>query len=202
MKRLVLLSVASTLIFAAVVTAAVAVMLTTRPKPVTASLMANALPAADFSLRDTEGRSVTLSSLRGKPVLLTFGYTSCPDVCPVTLVKLAQAKAQLGPRGKDLQVLFITVDPDRDRPDVVRSYLAQYDPAFLGLIPTPEELEEVAKTYHVVYEKQPGSEAAGYTMAHTAATLVIDREGRVRMLFWPEMSPDEMASDLQTVLGL
>jgi protein SCO1/2 len=202
MKRLVFLLVASTVAFVLVVAGAIAIALANRPKPVTASLLAEPLPAADFTLRDTAGRPVALSSLRGQPVLLTFGYTSCPDVCPVTLVKLAQAKKQLGSRGHDLHVVFVTVDPERDRADVLANYLAQYDPAFIGLVPTPEELEQVAKTYHVVYEKQPGSEAIGYTMAHTAATLVIDREGRVRMLFWPEMTPDEMASDLRTVLGL
>jgi protein SCO1/2 len=202
MKRLILLSVASTLVFVIVVAGAVAMLLASRPAPVTASLMATPLPAADFTLRDTAGQPVALSSLRGKPVLLTFGYTSCPDVCPITLVKLAQAKSQLGARGKDLQVVFVTVDPDRDRPDVVRAYLDQYDRSFIGLVPTAEELEQVARLYHLVYEKEPASEALGYTVAHTAATIVIDRDGKVRMLFWPEMTPDEMASDLRTVLGL
>ncbi|MCS6803167.1 MAG: SCO family protein [Chloroflexota bacterium] len=202
MKRLVALSVVSTVAFVLVVAGAVTILLTSQRKAVTASLITPPLPAADFTLRDTSGQLVALSSLRGKPVLLTFGYTSCPDVCPITLAKLAYAKSQLGARGRDLHVIFVTVDPERDRPDVVRAYLDRYDRSFIGLIPTAEELEQVAKLYHLVYEKEPASEALGYIINHTAATIVIDREGLVRMLFWPEMTPDEMASDLRTVLGL
>ncbi|MFN8532831.1 MAG: SCO family protein [Dehalococcoidia bacterium] len=202
MKRLVFFLVASVLGAALIIGGGMAIAIATRPKPVTASVLTPPAPAADFTLRDVNGQSVSLASLRGKPVLMTFGYTFCPDVCPITLVKLAQAKKLLGKGGQDLQVVFVTVDPDRDTADVIKRYLAQYDPAFIGLVPTPTELADLAKTYNVVYEKQPGSEASGYTMAHTAATLVIDGQGRVRMLFWPDMTPDEMASDLRTVVGV
>jgi protein SCO1/2 len=202
MKRLFLFVGASLGTLVVIVVAMMAVAYVTRPKPVYGSKIAEPLPAADFTLRDVNGAPVTLSSLRGKPTLVTFGYTTCPDVCPITLVKLAQAKKALGKAGDDLQVVFVTVDPERDTPEKVRAYLAQYDPAFIGLVPTPEELQQVAKTYAVQYEKTPGSEATGYLMAHTAATMVIDRNGDVRLLFWPELTPDEMASDLRTVLGV
>ncbi|GIW09549.1 MAG: lipoprotein [Dehalococcoidia bacterium] len=202
MRRVVLFLVASLLAFVVVFGGALALAYALRPRTLTGSPLAEPIPAADFTLRDTAGGSVSLASLRGRPVLLTFGYTHCPDVCPLTLSNLAAAKRLLGRSGQDLQVLFITVDPERDTPTTLRAYLDRFDPAFIGLVPTPEELPALARTYTVQYERLPGSEASGYLMGHTSATFVLDRELRIRLLLWPEMTPEQIAGDLRTVLGL
>jgi protein SCO1/2 len=124
-------------------------------------------PAADFVLNTSDGSEFRLSSYRGKVVLLDFGYTFCPDICPTTLAELAQVRAQLGEAAKQVQVVFITVDPERDSPERLRSYAQAFDPSFIGLTGSPEQLEEVRQAYDVVAEKQvvPGTSAV-YLIAY------------------------------------
>lgn len=139
--------------------------------------------AKDFSLPDTNGQTRTLADYRGKVVVLLFGYTHCPDVCPTTLAELSQALDQLGPdMASRVQVLFVTVDPQRDTPSLLAQYAAAFNPSFRALRPaTTAQLNKVTNDFHFVYQKVPGSDASNYTMNHTAAALVFDPAGRLRL---------------------
>lgn len=200
MKRPLILAGSATLLAIVVAVGATLAVLSKQPRQIYGTLIDDPAPAADFSVQATTGETVKLSDFRGKAVALFFGYTSCPDVCPLTMSTLAQAKKKLGTEGQDLQVLFMTVDPERDTPAIMKRYVTQYDPSFIGLIPTETELEQITKTYGIFYEKEPGSTATGYLMAHTASTIVLDRQGNVRLILNPAMESSEMASDLRVVL--
>ncbi|MFD0669235.1 SCO family protein [Ramlibacter sp. MAHUQ-53] len=156
--------------------------------------------AKDFALTDHDGQPRTLQDFRGKLVVLFFGYTQCPDVCPTTLTDLAEVKRQLGPDGDKLQGLFVTVDPERDTPEVLKAYMANFDPAFLALRGTPAQLEEVAKDFKVYYKKVEGKAPGAYTMDHSAAHLVYDTQGRLRLYVRPGTGPKVLAEDLKLLL--
>ncbi|MCS7002362.1 MAG: SCO family protein [Dehalococcoidia bacterium] len=201
-KRFALLTAAA-LVFSIVVGFGIAVgAAALRPSGGTfyGQIIAPPLAAANFTLPSTRGGDTSLSDFRGKYVLLFFGFTNCPDVCPVTLVKLAQTKQRLGPLGDQVQIALVTVDPERDTVDQLRRYLAQYDPNAVGFTGTPEQIAVVLQQYGIVAERVPIDGALGYTYNHTASTLVIDRQGQVRALLSPEMSSEEMASDLRFLL--
>ncbi len=157
-------------------------------------------PAADFTLTDQEGRSVRLSDYRGRVVLLFFGYTHCPDVCPTTLAKLNYVVQELGEAAREVQVIFISVDPERDTPAAMKRYLSHFDPAFVGLTGRPEEIEAVTRAYGVYVEKEEVGSAAGYLVTHSARTYVIDREGRLVLTFAYETEPQDLAADLEQLL--
>jgi protein SCO1/2 len=157
-------------------------------------------PAADFTLTGPDGKTVSLSDFRGKVVALYFGYTFCPDVCPTTMAALAQAMRDLGAKADDVQVVMVTVDPERDTPDKLNTYVTAFDPRFIGLSGTPDEIARAAQPFGVVYKKHAGSSATNYLVDHTASTTVIDRDGRVRLI-WPYGTPsDELAADLDHLL--
>ncbi|MCS7222769.1 MAG: SCO family protein [Anaerolineae bacterium] len=156
--------------------------------------------APDFTLIDQEGRSVRLSDYRGRLVLLFFGYTHCPDVCPTTLAKLRYALQELGEVAREVQVIFISVDPERDTPEVVKRYLSHFDPTFVGLTGRPEEIEAVTQAYGVYVEKEEVGSAAGYLITHSARTYVIDREGRLVLTFIYETEPQDIVADLKQLL--
>jgi protein SCO1 len=157
--------------------------------------------AMDFSLQAADGSQFRLNQQRGKIVLLTFGYTFCPDVCPTTLVELSQVRARLGDAGKRVQVAFITLDLERDTPERLSIYTKAFDPSFIGLTGSPVQLAEVQKTYGVIAEKEVVSgTAAEYLIAHSAYTYVIDQEGRLRLLFPFSLSIEEMADDIRQLL--
>jgi len=139
--------------------------------------------ADHFTLADTSGQVRTLADYRGKIVVLVFGYTHCPDVCPTTLAELSQALQQLGPKdAQRVQVLFVTLDPTRDTPSVLAQYAAAFNPSFRALRPADAtQLKQMASDFHLVYEKVPGSTPDNYTMNHTAASLVFDTEGKLRL---------------------
>ena len=138
--------------------------------------------AKDFQLTDFDGRPRTLADFKGKAVVVFFGYTQCPDVCPTTMGELVQVKQALGAAGDKLQVLFISVDPERDTPAVLKAYMASFDPGFLALYATtPEKLAALAKDFKVFYQKVPGKEPGAYSMDHTAASYVYDPQGRLRL---------------------
>ncbi len=153
-----------------------------------------------FQLKDPDGRVRTLEDFKGKVVLMFFGFTQCPDVCPTALVNAAQIKSLLGADGDKLQVLFITVDPERDTPEVLREYTQAFDPSFLGLYGTEEETAAVAKAYRVYYAKVPTGNS--YTMEHTALTYVFDRNGKLRIALRHEQTPEQSAEDLRKVLAI
>ncbi|MEJ2677797.1 MAG: SCO family protein [Gemmatimonadota bacterium] len=152
-----------------------------------------AAPAADFTLRSADG-PVHLSDFAGKIVVLYFGYTYCPDVCPTTLTHLAQALHDAGDP-KDVQVLFITVDPARDTAERMAHYVHAFDPAFVGLTASPDTIAAVAKAYGIYYQKSSDS-GTDYSIDHTATITVVGRKGLVRLLWPPDLTPQEMAQDL------
>jgi protein SCO1/2 len=156
--------------------------------------------ARDFHLADQDGVVRTLSDFRGKVVVMFFGYTQCPDVCPTTMAELAEAKKALGQQGDKLQVLFVTVDPERDTPQVLKAYMANFDPTFLALRPTPEQLPELAKAYKVYYKKVPGTTPTSYTMDHSAGSYVYDTKGNVRLYYRYGSGVAALVSDIRLLL--
>ena len=157
--------------------------------------------AKDFHLPDTEGRMRSLADFKGKLVALFFGYTQCPDVCPTTMAELAEAKKLLGPEGDRLQVVFVTVDPDRDTAQVLKGYMGNFDPSFVALRPTPQQLEAIAKDFKVYYKKVDGSTPTSYTMDHSAATYVYDTKGQLRLYARYGAGAQALASDFKQLLA-
>lgn len=156
------------------------------------------LPAPDFVLTNQDGQPVHLRDYRGKLVVLVFGYTHCPDACPITLSKLKRVLTELGDASDQVQVLLVSVDPEQDTPAVLKEYLSRFSPAFVGLTGRPEEIEAVTRAYGVHVEKEGSPD--GDLVAHTALTYVIDRSGQQVLAFPIEIAPQEMAADLQYLL--
>lgn len=157
--------------------------------------------AADFILSDQNGKPFTLSSERGHGVVLFFGYTHCPDVCPTTLSALARAKRLLGPSGRDVTVAFVTVDPSRDSRSVVGRYVRLFDPAFVGLTGTDAQLDAVYAAYHVFHQKLPAKSAAGYLVAHSSTIDFIGRDGRIRDTGDWSDTPQQLAVDMKETIS-
>ena len=137
--------------------------------------------ARDFSLPDHNGQQRGLKDFAGRVVVMFFGYTQCPDVCPTTMAELAEVKKLLGRDGERLQALFVSIDPERDTPEVLKAYMANFDPAFLSLRPTPEQLAQLARDYKVYYKKVEGRTPTSYTMDHSAGSYVYDTRGKLRL---------------------
>lgn len=156
--------------------------------------------AKDFQLTDHDGQPRSLKDFRGKLVVMFFGYTQCPDVCPTTMAELAEAKKLMGPDGDKLQGIFVTVDPERDTPQVLKGYMANFDPSFIALRATPEQLAALAKDFKIHYKKVEGKTPTSYTMDHSAASLVYDTQGRLRLYTRYGSGPQALASDLQLLL--
>jgi protein SCO1 len=156
--------------------------------------------AKDFHLTDQNGQPRSLADFRGKVVVLFFGYTQCPDVCPTTMADLAQAKKALGADADKLQVLFVTVDPERDTAPLLKAYMANFDPTFLALRGTSEQTEQVAKDFKVYYKKVDGPTPATYTMDHSAASYVYDKQGRLRLYARYGNGPEALVSDLKLLM--
>lgn len=158
--------------------------------------------APDFSLRGSDGAELRLSRYRGKVIALGFGFTSCPDVCPVTLAKLAQVRKQLGAAAKEFQVVYVTVDPERDNAEVMRKYLTAFDPTFIGATGTPGQLADVREAYGILASKQmvKGSQS-DYVVHHSSFVYLIDREGYLRAMV-PFGGPrDDVAHDVISLIG-
>ena len=154
----------------------------------------------DFELRDPQGNARRLADFRGKAVVVFFGYTQCPDVCPTTLAALAEAMKDLGPDADRVQVLFITVDPERDTPALLAQYVPAFDPRFLGLYGDAEATARTAREFKIIYQKVPGSSAGTYTMDHSAGTYVFDPQGRLRLYVGNGQGSDVFAHDLRELL--
>jgi protein SCO1/2 len=154
----------------------------------------------DFELSDFNGQQRRLADFRGKVVAVFFGYTHCPDVCPTTLSELASALKKLGPDAGKVQVLFITADPERDTPEVLKQYVTAFDPTFLGLRGTPEQTAQVAKTFKVIIQKNPGADPNNYTVDHSSGTYVYDTSGRLRLYVSYGQSADLFAHDVAQLL--
>ena len=153
-------------------------------------------PAPDFELTATTGDRMRLSDFRGQHVLLFFGYTSCPDVCPMTLAKLKQAMNTLGSDAENVQVIMVTVDPDRDTPERLREFVINFDPSFIGMTGTEQEIASAAAPAGIYYAKSDVETNAGYLMDHTASITLIDPKGHMRMVFPPDVSGPEIAADV------
>ena len=156
--------------------------------------------ATDFSLTDQNGATRTLADFKGKVVVVFFGFTQCPDVCPTSLSELAQARKLLGADGERLQGLFVSVDPERDTPEVMKAYMASFDPSFLALYASPGELPELAKRFKIYYKKVPGSTPDNYSMDHSAGSYIYDPQGRVRLYFRYGSGAQAMADDVKHLL--
>ena len=153
----------------------------------------------DFALTDHTGKPRTLGDFRGKAVVMFFGFTRCPDVCPITLAELKAIKEQLGEDGKRLQVLFVTVDPERDTQKLLAEYVPAFDPSFLGLYGDMAATAKVAKDFRVFYQKAPGKTPDSYTVDHTAGSYIFDPQGRLR-LFARHGSAADVTADIRTLL--
>ena len=138
--------------------------------------------AKDFSLVDHNGKTEALKDFAGKVVVVFFGYTQCPDVCPTSMAELAEIRKALGKDGERLQGIFVTVDPDRDTPQVLKAYMGNFDPTFLALRPSSQaQLAALAKDFKVYYKKAEGTSATSYTMDHSAGSYVYDTKGQLRL---------------------
>lgn len=156
--------------------------------------------AQDFSLTGHDGKPYTLADFRGKAVVIFFGYTQCPDVCPTTLAELAEVMKALGPDAARVQVLFVTVDPERDTRALLAQYVPAFDSRFLGLYGDAAATERTAKAFKVFYQKVPGSAPGIYTVDHTAGSYVYDPRGRLRLFVKHGTGPEPIAHDLRLLL--
>jgi len=156
--------------------------------------------AQNFALSDQNGQQRQLKDFVGQVVVVFFGYTQCPDVCPTSMLELAQVKKLLGPDGERVQGIFISVDPQRDTPEVLKAYMASFDPSFLALRPTPEQLEAVAKEFKIYYKRVDGKTPGSYSMDHSAGSYVFDPQGRVRLYARYGSGAPTLAADIRLLL--
>ena len=157
--------------------------------------------ATGFALTDHNGQPRTLADFKGKAVVIFFGYTQCPDVCPTSMSEMAQAKQLLGADGDKLQGLFVSVDPERDTPAIMKEYMASFDPTFLALYAEPNQLPEVAKSFRIYYKKVEGKTPTSYTMDHSAGSYVYDTQGRLRLYHRYGSGAQALADDLKKLLA-
>ena len=156
--------------------------------------------ARGFQLTDHNGQPRSLNDFKGKLVVVFFGYTQCPDVCPTSMAELAEVKASLGADAGKLQGIFITVDPERDTPEVLKAYMANFDPSFLALRPTPEQLAALAKDFKIYYKRVDGKTPTSYTMDHSAGSYVYDTQGQLRLYARYGSGAQALSTDLKTLL--
>ena len=162
------------------------------------------ITGADFAqtlqLTDHNGKPRTLADFKGKVVALFFGYTHCPDVCPTTMADLAAALKLMGDRASEVQVLFVTVDPERDTQEVLSQFVPSFNPTFIGLYGSPEQIKQTATNFKIFYEKQVEPGRSGYTIDHSAGIYAFDKQGKVRIYLKFGQKPDEIAFDLGQLL--
>ncbi|HEX3915481.1 MAG TPA: SCO family protein [Steroidobacteraceae bacterium] len=159
------------------------------------------MPPLDFTLTGPSGATFTAADVRGKTVLLFFGYTHCPGICPATLAELAQSLKRLGPEAAAaVRVLFVSVDPKRDSGRPLGSYASQFGPQFIGLTGTDDQLTSLTKRYRVAYRRDAPDAHGDYAVYHSSAVFVFDRDGNARLLATPAETSDQLAEDLQTVI--
>lgn len=155
--------------------------------------------ARDFSLADVHGQTRRLADFRGRVVMLYFGFVQCPDVCPTALARAAAVMEALGPQAQDLQVIFVTVDPERDTPELLREYMAAFHPSFLALSGSLADIQQTATAFRAYYKKVPTG--SGYTMDHSSLSYLFDRQGQVRIALRHEQSVEDYAADIRLLLA-
>lgn len=146
------------------------------------------------------GKQASLEDFRGKVLLVFFGFTHCPDICPATLSKAAEVKKELGAKGDKLQVLFVTVDPERDTPEVLSQYVPAFDPSFIGLRGDVDQTSKAAREFKVFFQKVPNRDGTSYNVDHTAASYVLDTQGRLRLFVRHTQPVEEIVADLRQLL--
>lgn len=156
--------------------------------------------AQDFALTDHNGQARTLADFRGKVVVMFFGYTQCPDVCPTSMMELAQVKQMLGADGDKLQGLFVTLDPERDKPEMLKAYMANFDPSFLALYTSLDKLPALAQEFKIFYRKVPGKTPTSYTLDHTAGSYLYDPTGDLRVMSRYGSGAQALADDVKLLL--
>jgi len=154
--------------------------------------------ARGFSLTDFNGQPRTLADFKGRVVMLYFGFVQCPDVCPTALTRAAAVMERLGPQSADLQVVFVTVDPERDTHELLREYMKAFHPSFLALTGSAEQIAQTAKDFRAFYKKVPTG--SSYTMDHTALSYLFDRQGRIRVALRHEQTADDYTADIRALL--
>lgn len=171
-----------------------------QPPSFTANDITGAPYARDFKLVDHTGKPRTLADFRGKVVVMVFGFTQCPDLCPTTLAEMAAAMQELGDQARDVQVLLVTLDPERDTQELLGQYVPAFHPSFLGLRGDSAATAAVAKEFKVFYSKVPGKEPGSYTIEHIAPSYVFDKEGKVRLYVRPGQGAKSIAADIRQLL--
>jgi protein SCO1/2 len=157
--------------------------------------------ARTLSLPDAEGKIRTLADFKGKVTVVFFGYTQCPDVCPTTMAELAEVKRSLGKDGERVQGVFVTIDPERDTPQLLKNYITAFDPSFVALRGSDAQTKAVAKEFKVYYAKVEGRTPGSYTMDHTAGAFIYDTQGRLRLFTRYGGGAQALASDLRALLN-
>lgn len=157
--------------------------------------------ARDFTLPDASGQQRSLKDFAGKAVVVFFGYTQCPDVCPTSLQELAEVKKLLGADGERLQGIFVTLDPERDKPEMLKAYMESFDPSFVALRGTPEQTAAIAKDFKIFYKKVDGPTPETYTLDHSAGSYVYDPAGRLRVYERYGSGPQVLAADVRMLLA-
>ena len=185
---------------AAMLLAAAALTLTAcspPPPPFNASEVSGIAYGKDIGIADTSGQIRRIEDFKDQVTLVFFGFTRCPDVCPSTLMRLRQVRDALGEDASKLQVLLVSVDPERDTPDRLDAYVKSFDPSFIGLRPEPTELEKVVKAFHAIAVKVPTADGKDYTVDHSATIYVYDRRNQLRLIAQPDIAIDAFAADLR-----
>lgn len=171
------------------------------PDPMSAgTLIEPPTPLTDFTLPSSAGAPLGLADLRGKPTLIFFGFTHCPDICPTTLADFKQAKEALGPDGERVNFVLISVDPARDTPEVLASYVQNFDPAFIGLQGEEATLRRISRDYGLYYQAQPAAADGSYDVQHSSAIYLADAEGRLRVVYSYGTPADTYVGDLRRLL--
>jgi protein SCO1/2 len=160
------------------------------------------LPDLDFKLTDDNGKTVTGADYRGKVVLLYFGYTHCPDVCPLTLAQLHVVMQRLGAPADDARILFVSVDPARDTPPIMHAYVNAFDKRAIGLVGSPRDTEALAKRFRSAFTREPDKGDGAYDVSHSSAIYIFDRDGKARLLATPSAAQDDIVHDLHLLLDL
>ncbi|WP_266159353.1 SCO family protein [Dyella silvatica] len=159
------------------------------------------MPDLDFKLIDDQGKTVTGKDFRGKAVLLFFGYTHCPDVCPLTLAQLHVVMQRLGPQADQARILFVSVDPARDTPDIMHAYVNAFDPRAVGLTGSAGDVEALAKRYRSAFTREPNKGDNNYDVSHSSAIYLFDQDGKARLLSTPANPQDDLVHDLSLLIG-
>jgi protein SCO1/2 len=190
-------AVGAAAVFGVVVGLFVVPLLVDEPHEFAGTVLSNPQPAPEFILTADTGDRVSLESYRGQVVLMYFGYTFCPDICPASLAELAKAADQLGERANEVQVVMVSVDPARDTPEALNEYMDYFDPGFVGLTGSESEIAAVADAYGVFYEAQEGTAATGYLVDHLASVFVIDKDGDWVEILSYGTSGEQIAADVR-----